>query len=181
MNTAISRASSSPRRHHRRGFSLVELIAVTVILSILAASAIPALARIDALQRSSIASRLAEDLRVARARAMATGLPTFIRFNPTGSATAWSIVRLPSSLHPFSSAVSVIDPTTGIASAGPSAGTTAITLTIERGSHIGFDARGRPIATDTTPVAANPTLLVDQAANVLVTAGTGAIFVTRLN
>lgn len=181
MNTRTSSASIARRSHHHRGFSLVELIAVTVILAILAASAIPALARIDALQRSSIASRLAEDLRAARARAIATGLPTFLKFNATGSPTAWSIVRLPTALSAFSAAATVTDPTTGLAAAGPSAGTTSITLTIERGSHLGFDARGRPIATDGTVVTAHPTLVVDQAASVLVTAGTGAIFVTRLN
>jgi len=171
----------SVRRANRSGFTLVEMIATTSLMAILAASAIPAMGRITALQQSAVVGRLAEDLRTVRVRSVATGLPTFIRFNSAGSATAWSLMRLPTASSLYSAAVTVTDLSTGAPAAGPDAGTTAVTLTVQQGTAIGFDSRGRPIATDGTVLSSDATVQIGSAALIRVTAFTGAITVARQN
>ncbi len=176
-----SLATSGVRRANRSGFTLVEMIATTSLMAILAASAIPAMGRITALQQSAVVARLAEDLRTVRVRSVATGLPTFIRFNSAPSTSAWSLMRLPTTASLYSAAVTVTDPSTGAPAVGPDSGTTTVTLTVQQGTAIGFDARGRPIATDATVLTSDATIQIGSAALIRVTASTGAITVTRQN
>ncbi len=67
-------------RKNRAGFSLIELIVVTVILSILAVTAIPAFIN-QAERRTGVASsRLASHIRFARELAMTTRRRTWVTF-----------------------------------------------------------------------------------------------------
>jgi len=168
---------SSEMASASRGFTLIELVATVTILSILAASAIPAVARIGDMQQSGVAARLADDLRSSRARSIATALPNFIRFGAP-SDVLWSIVRLPTVATPFTSAVAVIDPTTGLAAVGPPTGI-AVSASIQRGGHLGFDARGRPIASDGLVVTTDAVITVGTVAQVRISAGSGMVTTSR--
>jgi prepilin-type N-terminal cleavage/methylation domain-containing protein len=60
----------------RRGFSLIELIAVIVILSALAVSAAPAIRSVGTAREGSMSRHLVRLVGIARAHASATGQPT---------------------------------------------------------------------------------------------------------
>lgn len=64
---------------HRPGFTMVEVVAVAVILAILAVSVIPAFSTIESARRSAAADEVARRFVVARAHATATGEPAGLR------------------------------------------------------------------------------------------------------
>lgn len=64
---------------HRPGFTMVEVVAVAVILAILAVSVIPAFSTIESARRSAAADEVARLLIVVRAHATATGEPAGLR------------------------------------------------------------------------------------------------------
>lgn len=68
-------------RNHRKGFTLVELIVVIVILAIAAAVAIPMLTNAGSIQLTSAASLIAADLEYAKSMAITTGLVYSVVFN----------------------------------------------------------------------------------------------------
>ena len=173
--------SRRSQRNFRTGFTLVEMIATTSLMAILAAAAIPAMGRISALQQSSVVARLTEDLRTIRARSVSTGLPTFLRLNSAGSPSAWSLLRLPTPSSSYATALTVTDPSTGAPAAGPTPGTAVVLLSVPQQTAIGFDARGRPIATNGTVLTSDTSIQIGSAAIVRLTASTGAITVTRQN
>ena len=65
----------------RRGFTLIELIAVTSIVAIIAAVSIPALSRIPRIRQAAVATELVADLSYAREFAMTTGGRVWVEFN----------------------------------------------------------------------------------------------------
>lgn len=67
-------------RPSRSGFTLLEVMVVVVIASIIAVSVVPTLARIDDARRVAAANEVTRLLEFARARAMASGRPTGVRF-----------------------------------------------------------------------------------------------------
>lgn len=79
------------RRHHLRGFTLVELVAVITIMGVVLAIAQPRIA--DYLQRDRVrrsAQRVVSDVRYVQASAMRLRTPTALRFSADDDAyTAW--------------------------------------------------------------------------------------------
>lgn len=78
------------------GFSLVELLAVLVVVGVLAASAAPSLAAYaEGIRRRGALDRVTADLYLARVLAVRGGEPVEIRFLPRGAecVTGYSLVR----------------------------------------------------------------------------------------
>jgi prepilin-type N-terminal cleavage/methylation domain-containing protein len=66
----------------RRAFTIIELVAVIVILGVMAAVAIPAASASTQTRQRSAALMVARDLRYIRDRAMASGRPSWAAINP---------------------------------------------------------------------------------------------------
>lgn len=65
----------------RRAFTLIELVAVMIVVSVLAASAAPVLSRVSETRREAFAQEIERLLSLARSRAMETSLAAGVRFN----------------------------------------------------------------------------------------------------
>lgn len=69
-----------PSRIGPRAFTLVEMVAVVVIASILAAAVIPSVTRLGVMRESAGAWEVRRQLTYARERAIASGTPAGVRF-----------------------------------------------------------------------------------------------------
>lgn len=74
----IARPSTS---RSRAGFTIVELIAVLVLVAIAAVSASPVLDTVDRSRRAGMRDEIERRLIMARAHAMTTGMPSGVRFD----------------------------------------------------------------------------------------------------
>jgi prepilin-type N-terminal cleavage/methylation domain-containing protein len=139
-----------------RGFTLVELIVVTVITSIVAAVAIPALSSIT-LARKRVAARMIQrDLAFARERALATGTVHWVVFTPAGD--TYSVLSENPASPGRAGAAAITDPATGRAmlvrlNTGDFAGVDLTGASFGSGAELGFDWLGRPLGTGGTALA----------------------------
>lgn len=76
----MTRARTS-RSRRRVGFTLIELIAVMMMLGLLSATVAPALSAIQRARDNGLAREIARRLETARAFAMATGQPAGVNFD----------------------------------------------------------------------------------------------------
>lgn len=173
----------------RRGFTLVELIAVMVVLGVLAIAATIQASSISATSRLQWASRqVARDLSFARERAMTTGVTHWCRFDTTNQ--YYTIMAEDPTAPGYASATSVTDPSTQASFVtnlnrnewnGITLGTGGTFSTINY--TVGFNSLGRPMTTAGTALSATtgPTVQVGNgtgmgnASTVTITAGTGRI------
>lgn len=93
------------------GFTVVELIAVMVMMAILVGVAVPSLSSFGDTRPAMAAQHLLRDITFARQHAVATGTITWVRFDTTGD-TSWSI-RAETGTPGKANAVLVSDPATG--------------------------------------------------------------------
>lgn len=77
-----------PMTRTQRGFTLVELTVVMVIMGIVSVSALPAIDRLGATQQAAAASEVRALLRSARSHAMALGDPTGLSVDPSANTIA---------------------------------------------------------------------------------------------
>lgn len=82
--------SSIRRSRGSGGFTIVELIAVIVVMSILAGVAVPVLSNMGETRGGMAAGVLLRDISFAHQHATATGTITWVRFDTTGN-TKWEI------------------------------------------------------------------------------------------
>ena len=133
---------------NRRAFTLIELVAVIVILGIMAAIAIPASSATVNTRQRSAALLLSRDLRYIQQRALATGRSTWVAFSPSTNTVSYS--------ETISGAVTLItDQSTGrqlstiVGSASEAGWYAGVGFPTLNGSAvaatIGFDWQGRPI------------------------------------
>ena len=87
--SAVETINRTRRAVRRGGFSLIELIAVIVILAILSATAVPTLSAITVNRQRQAARQLLRDMTLARQWAVATGTRTWVIFD-TGAET-WTV------------------------------------------------------------------------------------------
>jgi len=93
------------------GFTLIELVAVLVIVAVLAAVAVPSLDAIGETRAAMAARQLLRDLTFARQRAVATGTRTWVVFDI--DAETWSVLGEDPAAPGRAGATVLTDPATG--------------------------------------------------------------------
>ncbi len=175
-------------RRPRRGggFSLLELVAVMVIVGILAGAAVVTLSTTTGNRTKMAATQLLRDLTFARQRAVATGTPSWVRLE-TGPKT-WSILTEDpvSGGTGWSDAAIIDDPATGqpfVQTLGvtPFFGVDLLTADFDGNDKVKFDWLGQPRtwngATETA-LPADGTVTLTGGHTVTVAAETGHISVS---
>lgn len=158
----------------RAGFTLVELIAVAVITSIIAAVAIPALSSVG-LARKRVAARMVQrDLAFARERALATGAVHWVVFTPASD--TYSVLAENPSSPGRAGATAITDPATGRTmlvqmNSGDFAGVDLTAASFGSGAEVGFDWLGRPLATGGSLLASSGTVTLSGGYTVTVATG----------
>ena len=142
------------QRHHRRrvrnpgrGFSMIELVVVLVIVAIMGVTASMSMSGVATNRQAAAARQMARDLGWLRERAMTRGLPAWATFD---TATDTYTFREDVFATPgFAASTAITDPATGRAfsqrlNAGDFAGVDLLSVTT---ASFGFDAKGRPVNT----------------------------------
>jgi prepilin-type N-terminal cleavage/methylation domain-containing protein len=144
-------------RARRGGFSLVELIAVMVVLAIMSAAALVSVGQQPRARREAAVMSVLRDVTYARQRAMTTGVRTWVVFSTTAPASMTVLTEL-ATAPGRGGAITVTDPAnnspfvrrfntqelTGLT-------LTSATFQLNSGtswSEIGFNRRGEPILTN---------------------------------
>lgn len=163
----------------RRGFTLVELVAVIVVLGVLSVTAMINFSTTGAVREIAAARQLARDLSFARERAMATGTRSWVQIS-TATNTVRVFVDNPL-LPGRSNALPLTDPATGQAfrtvfGSDWLAGVSLTSVNIPGGgSEFGFDWLGRPVDTSNNLLTSGATLTVSGGRTVTIAASTGEV------
>ena len=148
------------RPHAGGGFTMIELIAVIVILAVISVGAAASLSSLQDSRAAMAGKSLLRDLTFARQHAIATGRKTWVEFDTT--AKDWRILaEVPS----VSGRTAVFDTATGsdyvqAIDTGSFAGIDFVSVDFTSTDEVGFDWLGRPFdATDTALAAAGTVTL----------------------
>lgn len=171
-----------PFVQRRSGLTLIELIAVIVILVILAGSAVPAMNRVSQSRAATAAQSLAADLTVARQYAVTSGRTVWVVFDT--AAQHWSMLIEPLDGSGPADAEVMDDPATGKPfvtelDQGPFVGVRIISRSFDGEQRIGFDWRGRPQVDDETPLESLGHVELTGRYRVTVEPGSGLVTYTR--
>jgi prepilin-type N-terminal cleavage/methylation domain-containing protein len=160
-----------------RGFSLVELIAVTIIAAILAVVAIPSYAAVTASRTAYATRQIIRDIGYARERAVATGTRTWVVFNV--GLNRYSILAENPSSPGRSGAIALADPANTAATylqilgTAQYSGVTLGAVNFDGGNEVGFDWLGGPLNSSETALAAQGTVSLNGGYSVTVQPLTG--------
>lgn len=162
----------------REAFSLVELVAVMVVVGIMAAVAVPAWNAALAARSGAAARLVARDLGYARERAVATGCRSWVVF--TVPDNAYVLLAEPPALPGRSNAVPIPAPaspgTVGQQfGSGTWAGVALGGAAFDGAPEVGFDWAGRPLNAAGNPLAADGSVWFTSGRTVVVRAGWGVI------
>ncbi len=167
------------------GFTLLELVAVMVIVGILAGAAVVTLSTTTGNRSKMAADQLLRDLTFARQRAVATGTPSWVQFDT--AADTWTVLAEdPVSVGTsWTDATTLTDPATGqpfVQSLGvaPFIGVDLLTVGFDGNDKVKFDWLGQPLTYGTTETAlgADGTVTLSGGHTVTVEAETGHIIVS---
>jgi prepilin-type N-terminal cleavage/methylation domain-containing protein len=160
-----------------RAFTLVEVVAVLIIVGILAASAIPAMNGLSGKRGAGAARWISADLAYARQRAVATGTRTWVVFTP--STEAWSILAEDPDSPGRAGAAVLTDSATQqpmtvrLETALP--GVDLASASFDGAAEVGFDWLGRPLNQSESLLAAQGQVTLAGGHQILVEAGSGLI------
>lgn len=166
------------RRNAGGGFSLVELVTVMVLVSLLAAVALPTLSAMGSTRSAFAAGLVFKDLTLARERAVATGRSQYMVFAP--NAGTYTFLYDDAANPGRANAPLATDPSSGrpfvrTLGAGDTAGVGIASAAFDSGAEVGFDWRGRPLNSQQNPLQATGTVTLTGGASVRVLAGSGLV------
>lgn len=162
----------------RRAFTLVETIAVTVIVVLMAAVAVPRLSALGTARAGVAARALARDLDFARERAMLTGERCWAVFNL--GAQQYSLLEENGTFPGRSGASVITDLFSGKTlvrslNTGDFAGVSLLNASFDGTVEVGFTWIGKPVAATEAALASTGTVTVTGGGTVSVLAATGAV------
>jgi prepilin-type N-terminal cleavage/methylation domain-containing protein len=178
---SIQRTSNEPRRlSGDGGFSLIELVAVMVVVGIIAGTAVVSLSSTTGNRAAMAAKQLQRDMTFARQRAVATGTPSWVEFNSVDQ--TWT-VRVEDPASPGRAGATVLtDPATNnsFVQALDASQFISVSLTsidFDGEDWIGFDWLGRPLekTAETTPLAAEGSVVLTGGHKITVEKDTGHV------
>lgn len=177
MRACVSWAAATCAPRSRRGFSLIELVTVVVILGTLSAVTIAALSPTISARQQATARTMAALLNRQRAQAMLTGVGTWASFNT--STNTYSFFVDSTSIAGRANALAQTDPDRGGSwaislNSGESAGVAISSVSIGGGgTDLGYDWRGRPVNSGGTLLTSNAVITLSGPTTVTIHAGTG--------
>jgi prepilin-type N-terminal cleavage/methylation domain-containing protein len=160
------------------GFTLIELIAVIVVLAILAGAAVPTLSIMSSSRSAMAGKQLLRDMTFARQRAVATGTQCWVVLNV--NAETWSILS-ENPLSPGRAGATVITdfatgrPYTITLDVNEFEGVGIASCDFDGGTEVGFDWMGKPLDSGSGALGADGTVNLTGGDQVLVRAHTGYI------
>lgn len=177
---ARARSRRTPIRRPKPGggFTLIELVAVIVLVAILAGTAAPALSSLSTTRQALGGKQLLRDLSFARQRAVATGTTTWVVFDT--SAETWSIL-VEDPQNPGRAGAGAL---TDIATAEPFVttlgedvfvGVGLVAAAFDGDDEVGFDWLGRPLNSAESLMVAQGTVDLTGGHSVTVESRTGHI------
>lgn len=133
---------------NRKGFTLIELVMILVLVGILAAVVAPRLGNISSMKAGTFIDKLRTDIRYAQNLAMTRGMRSRVYFNGTGGAPASGYAVVSSTTSTCSALSPATDPATGqpltIDLTLSTYSGVGITLTLPAMTCLEYDSLGRP-------------------------------------
>lgn len=162
------------------GFSLIELVAVMVVVGVIAGTAVVSLSSTTGNRATMAAKQLQRDMTFARQRAVATGTRSWVEFST--AAHTWS-VRTEDPASPGRAGATVLtDPATHESfvqtlDASQFLGVQLTSVDFDGADWVGFDWLGRPLekTAETTPLAAEGSVVLTGGHKVTVEKDTGHV------
>lgn len=162
----------------RTAFTLIELLAVIVIVGIISATAVPAITSLGNTQRSAAVQQLIRDLTFARQHAQGTGTTVWVVFSIDSQ--QWQLLREDPNNPGRVNAAPMMNPATGSAyktmlDTGSFASASLAVVNFGGGQEVGFDWMGKPLIGDDQMLTGEGLVTFSGGREVRVEAGTGFI------
>lgn len=163
-------------RDRERGFSLVELIVVIVMIGLLSAIAVPALSRASQSRAEAGVAQVERDIAQTRDLACHSGVRAWLVFS-VGQQRYEGFIERPDSPGRASRTVRT-DPATGRSFVQPIGGeewgsVTLTQATFDASGELGFDWQGRPLSANEQPLIADGRLAFSNGRIIIVPRGGG--------
>jgi len=174
MRSLAQRSQGGPHR----GFTLVELVAIMVVLAVMAGVALPTLGNLTSTRAGMAARQLLRDFTHARQRALATGTTCWITIDMT--AQSWTLLRDDPANPGLDDAIVLTDAGTGkdfvtFIGTAEYLGVDITACDFDGSVSTGFDWMGKPLDANGADLASEGTVTLTGGHQITVNAGTGMI------